>query len=199
MTQGRSTSEMQAIPEELSWERAEQVLRAHFARQGRPILDVSPEPLESLGTAFWVRHAEGQGGLVLVRGERVFATNDGGGATGSEVLAALLAHDRFHQTRQISASDFLYLMQQLDCMPELPADPFDNHRFAALNPRWEHGPGGARFILHAPVPRTAPRPRGAEVEGFVEAVRATLRIDDFYAMSSQLESLHIELDEGTAS
>jgi hypothetical protein len=196
MSKGRSTSEMEAIPEELQWERAERALRQHFAAAGRSILDVSPEPLETLGTVFWVRYREGLGGLALVRGDQVFAAaveESRSAASGEAMLTALLSHDQLLERRQISPPDFLYLLQQLRCLPELPADPFESHRLATLNPRWEFGNGRARFILHAPRARSGPR-HGAERHEVVDAVRATLHLDPSYALTWKLEDVQVESD-----
>ena len=155
---------------------AEQLVREHFAKQSRPLLEVAPDAVETLGAAFWVRFEKGGGGLVLVRGSTVYAER------GLPTITALLKADRFLTTRAISAADFLYLLEHLGELPELPADPFVENKVAALNPQWGFAKDSARFVIHSPNPKAAGPKRGAPRGDSSSVMRATLAIGADYAL-----------------
>jgi len=163
-----------AKPTKKQWTAAESTLRDHFKAEHRGILDVGQEPLDTLGTAFWVRWEAGGGGLVLVRDKDVFATKD------QTTISAILKRDDFLKTRQISPDDFLYLLQQLGTLPKLQSDPIKGDANKTLNPTWTFSKDGAVFTMYANRPERA----GARPEPMVAVTRATLTVRSDYSLAA---------------
>jgi hypothetical protein len=158
-----------AAPTTQQWAAAEAVLRDHFKTEKRDILEVSEEPLASLGTAFWVRWQAGGGGLVIVRDKDVFATKE------PATIPAILKRDDFLKTRKISADDFLYLLQQLGTLPALQADPIKGDRNTAINPAWTFDKDCATFTMYASrTDRAGARPAATRA---VTRAQLTIRAD----------------------
>lgn len=170
------TSSAAAKPNKKQWTAAEATLRDHFKAQNRGILDVGQEPLATLGTAFWVRWEAGGGSLVIVRDKDVFADKD------MATLTAILKHDDLFKTRQISADDFLYLVQQLGTMPKLESDPIKGDKNKALNPAWTFSKDGAVFTIYAGRVERA----GARPEPMRAVTRATLTVRSDYSFAAWL-------------
>ena len=168
------TSNAVAKPSKKQWTAAEAVLRDHFKAQNRGILDVGQEPLATLGTAFWVRWEAGGGGLVLVRDKDVFATKD------MATIGAILKRDDFFKTRQISAEEFIYLLQQLGSLPRLQSDPIKGDANKALNPSWSFTKDGAVFTMYA----NRPDPVGDRPEPTAAVTKATLTVRSDYTLAA---------------
>lgn len=169
-----TTRAASAAPTTQQWAAAEAVLRDHFKVEKREILEVTEEPLDTLGTAFWVRWQAGGGGLVLVRDKDVFATKD------PATIKALLKRDDFLKTRKISADDFLYLLQQLGTLPALQADPIKGDRNKAINPAWTFDKDGATFTMYASRTDRA----GARPTAMRAVTRAQLTIHCDYSLAA---------------
>lgn len=183
-----------ATPPMSSSQSPEQTLRAHFAKHSskdaKEILEVTAESAETLAPAFWVRFKAGGGGLVLVRGNDVYAER------GDATVSAVLKADSFLEKKQISAADFYYLLENLGELPALPSDPFTEYKIDELNPKWvfakDHGKDTAQFVLHSPNPKAANKPSksgGAPQRDAFPVVRATLTISSSYALSWKVEDL----------
>src|ERR1041385_6097784 len=168
------TSTAAAKPNKKQWAAAEAALRDHFKAEHRGILDVGQEPLDTLGTAFWVRWEAGGGGLVLVRDKDVFATKD------QATIAAILKRDDFLKTRQISADDFLYLLQQLGTLPKLQSDPIKGSANKAVNPSWTFSKDGEVFTMYANRPDAA----GARREPMLAVTKATLTVHSDHSLAA---------------
>jgi hypothetical protein len=168
------TSTAAAKPSKKHWAAAEAALRDHFKAQSRGILDVGQEPINTLGTAFWVRWEAGGGGLVIVRDKDVFATKD------LATITAILKRDDFLKTRQISADDFLYLLQQLGSLPKLETDPIKGNAVKALNPAWTFSKDGAVFTMYANRTERA----GDRNEPVVPVTRAILTVRSDYTLAA---------------
>ena len=168
------TSSAAAKPSKQQWTAAEATLRDHFKAQNRGILDVGQEPLATLGTAFWVRWEAGGGGLVIVRDKDVFATKD------MATITAILKRDDFLKTRQISADEFLYLVQQLGSLPKLESDPIKGDKNKALNPAWTFHKDGAVFTIYAGRVERA----GARPEPMRAVTRATLTVRSDHSLAA---------------
>lgn len=164
------------------WQAAEQTLRAHFTKHSKPLLEVSEEDRPTLGAVFWVRYKAGGGGLVLVRGNDVYAER------GNATISAILKADQQLQSHAIDADDFLYLLQSLGELPKLPADPFSEFRIAALNPAWSFDKGEGRFVLHSPNSKKG-APGGAPPRDQIPVVRATLTVSADYSLRWTVEEL----------
>ncbi len=169
-----TTRAASAAPTTKQWAAAEAALRDHLKTEKREILEVTEEPLETLGTAFWVRWQAGGGGLVIVRDKDVFATKD------PATITALLKRDDFLKTRKISADDFLYLLQQLGTLPTLQADPIKGDRNKAINPAWTFDKDCAVFTMYASRTERA----GARPEPTRAVTRAQLVIRGDYSLAA---------------
>jgi hypothetical protein len=161
----------------------EQVLKAHFAKQSKELIEVTEEDLPSLAPSFWVRYKAGGGGLVIVRGDAVYA--DKGDAT----IAAILKADQQLTSKRISAADFLYLVENLGEMPELGSDVLTKHGAGELNPKWVFGKDDAQFVVHAPN-KKATRPGGGAPAGEALSLhRATLTVNAKYELRWKVEQV----------
>lgn len=162
-------------------ESPEQVLKAHFAKQAKELIEVTEEDLPSLVPAFWVRYKAGGGGLVIVRGGAVLSTK------GDATIAAILKADQQLTSKRISAADFLYLVENLGEMPALGADVLTKHGAEELNPKWVFGKDDAQFVVHAPNKKAA-HPRGGAPAGeSLSLNRATMTVNSKYELQWKVE------------
>ncbi|AKF08490.1 hypothetical protein [Sandaracinus amylolyticus] len=159
-------------PSAAEWSRAEATLRAHAERESRAILELTRQ--RAMGTTFWVRWQAGGGGLVVVRGDEVLS------ARGDATVARVLQLDRFVETRSWGALELLQLVRQLGEPIPLERDVIGaTYARAFLRPRLEHGPDGARLVLHA----FREGPPEAEPERRFHVTRAVLTVDPAYALA----------------
>lgn len=161
----------------------EQVMKAHFAKQGKELIEANVEDVPTLQPAFWVRYKAGGGGLVIVRGQEVFA------AKGNATIAAILKADQQLTSKRISAADFLYLLENLGELPELGSDVLTEHKTADLNPKWVFGKDDAQFVVHAPNKRASHPGRGAPAGESISLTRATLTVNGKYELVWKTESV----------
>jgi hypothetical protein len=161
-------------PSKAQWQEAEAAVRAHVAAQNQEILEITREPLKSLGTSFWVRFATGGGALMVVRGKDVLA------APGPATITEILRRDDFLRTRTITADDFYYLLGMLEHMPQLDGSPLKDDKMKELNPSWTFSKDGATFTMYGTRPAA---PTGDLVTPTRPLTRAQLRIRGDYTLS----------------
>lgn len=167
------TSVAGAKPSKAQWQAAEAAVRSHVAAQDKEILEITREPLKSLGTSFWVRFVGGGGAIMVVRGKDVLT------APGPATISEILRRDEFLKTRKITADDFYYLLDMLGHMPQLEGSPLKDDKMKALNPSWAFGKDGATFTLYAT--RSA-SPTGDPVTPTRPLTRAQLRVRPDYTL-----------------